>query len=157
LKLSRGEDTPADKLPRELPETDIKQDDCIARKWYFWCMLNHSAMTNFIMAYNMGLFNTLSNHMVYIYGWTDEQKTLHYSLINSLPMAVAAIFCLFAGKLADKYGRRRLLMCSYWLAILGNGLTLIANTGTLHAGKKAAKIKLNPDKFVLLTSIEFFS
>lgn len=139
MKLTRGGDSPIDKLPRELPEAAITQGDCISRKWYFWLMINHSAMSNFIMAYNMGLFNTLSNHMIYIYNWTDEQKTLHYSLINSLPMALAAIICLFAGKLADKYGRRRLLMCSYWLAILGNALTLIANTGTLHAGNTSTK------------------
>lgn len=48
-------------------------------------MVNHAAFTDFILAYNMGLFNTLADHMTYIYNWTDEEKTLHYSLINSLP------------------------------------------------------------------------
>jgi len=51
----------------------------------FWIMINHAAFTDFLLSYNVGLFNTLGDHMVYIYNWTEEEKTLHYSLINSLP------------------------------------------------------------------------
>lgn len=57
----------------------------LKNSFIFWLMVNHAAFTDFILAYNIGLFNTLADHMNYIYGWTEEEKTLHYSLINSLP------------------------------------------------------------------------
>lgn len=97
-------------------------------------MVNHAAFTDFLLAYNMGLFNTLADHMNYIYNWTEEEKTLHYSLINSLPQAVAAIVALFAGGWAARFGRRKMLIILFFIAMVGNAITLIADTAALHIG-----------------------
>ncbi|KAL4431526.1 hypothetical protein ABPG74_017231 [Tetrahymena malaccensis] len=107
----------------------------LKNKLMFWFMVNHAAFTDFLLAYNMGLFNTLSDHMNYIYGWTDDEKTLQYSLINSLPQAVAAIVSLFAGGWAARFGRRRMLIILFVVALIGNAITLIANTGALLIGR----------------------
>lgn len=48
-------------------------------------MVNFAALSNFLIGYNIGLFNTLGGHLSYIYGWTNSEATLNLTLINSLP------------------------------------------------------------------------
>lgn len=51
----------------------------------FVLKIMHGAFTCFVVAYNMGIFNTLYDHVDYIYDWNEDEKLLNYSLLNSLP------------------------------------------------------------------------
>ncbi|EAS03176.2 MFS transporter (macronuclear) [Tetrahymena thermophila SB210] len=103
--------------------------------WLFALKIMHGAFTCFTIAYNMGVFNTLFDHVGYIYSWNEDEKLLNYSLLNSIPQAFAAFVSLFAGRLSAKFGRRKMLIFTFYLAILGNGITLIADTFALQFGR----------------------
>ncbi|EGR29453.1 major facilitator superfamily protein, putative [Ichthyophthirius multifiliis] len=115
-------------------DNDQKQLHQISR-FVFYFMIFHASFTNVLMAYHIGLFNNLSDHLDYIYSWNLEQKILYISLINSLPQFVAAIIALFGGKWAQKHGRRKLLIIFNYISVLGTGVTLIKHTYALVAGR----------------------
>lgn len=97
-------------------------------------MVNFASLSNFLIGYNFGLFNTLGDHLQYVYGWTDSEKTLNLTLVNSLPQGVAAIVCLFIGGLSASYGRRKMLIFTAIAALFGCTITLINNTTALILG-----------------------
>lgn len=106
----------------------------LRNSFMFWLHMNHAGLSDFLMAYNLGMFNTLDSYMMTIFDWNESEKTTYISLISSLPMLVAAIVCLFIGSFAEKYGRRKVLMFTLVIAMVGNSITLIQNTIALIIG-----------------------
>jgi len=87
------------------------------------------------MAYYIGNFNTMLNHLPYIFNWQGPDIDLYINLINSLPQVTAAISSFFAGRLATEYGRRKFLMACALITSFGSILTIIQSTIALIIGR----------------------
>jgi len=87
----------------------------------------------FFFDYNLSIFNSL---LVYLqnYIFPDASSGI-ITFIASAPIITAAIAALFSGPLAKKIGRRKVMMISDLLAIIGVVLTLFASLPVMIIGR----------------------
>jgi SP family xylose:H+ symportor-like MFS transporter len=114
--------------------SDRKSDDTNYRLGLLNKLTITATLASFICGYQIGVINTCLENVAETLGWGDRKLTM--ISVNSAIMPIGAIFGAFAaGKLANSLGRRKALLVTNIISIIGCGLNVVPFDATFSIGR----------------------
>lgn len=109
--------------------------DLKINKGHLYFLTFITSTTTFYIGYNMGVFDTMEEHVAELFGWSSKVKLLYLTLITTLMPVGAALGAFLSGLMTNKYGRRKSLIYIDFIGMLGCIFTLFQNTLAIMAGR----------------------
>eukprot|EP01016_Furgasonia_blochmanni_P047336 TRINITY_DN6946_c0_g1_i1.p1 TRINITY_DN6946_c0_g1~~TRINITY_DN6946_c0_g1_i1.p1 ORF type:complete len:517 (+),score=95.53 TRINITY_DN6946_c0_g1_i1:77-1627(+) len=95
----------------------------------------NATLGSFFMGYALGVFNTCQDNVADLYGWTKEEQSYYIGLISAMVPVGAAAGAITSGSLSNYYGRKRSMVITDILSIVGVLLTLPLSLAALMIGR----------------------
>ncbi|CAG9315744.1 unnamed protein product [Blepharisma stoltei] len=93
-----------------------------------------ASIGSFLFGYNIGVFNSMQPNVSASLDWGGDEK-LYISIISTL-MPFGALFgAIYGGQAAEKLGRRKSMIFSDILVIIGSLIFIFPSTTTLGVGR----------------------
>jgi len=99
-----------------------------------WKMCLTASLGSFIFGYNLGVFTSIHDPVASTLDWGSDKDTWITVMSAIMPFG-AMISAVFSGPISNRIGRRRTLMLSNFVTLLGAGIIVIPFTVTFGIGR----------------------
>ena len=99
-----------------------------------WKMCLTASLGSFMLGYNIGVINSTLDVLATIFDWKDDKYILDAVMTGIMPLG-AMFSAIFAGSVSSRIGRRKILMVSNLITLLGAVVTIIPFTITFGIGR----------------------
>ena len=99
-----------------------------------WKMCLNASLGSFIFGYNIGVFSSTQDPVISSIGWESDSE-YYTSMLGSLMPFGAMISAVFAGPISNRIGKRRTIMISNLVTLLGAGIISIPFIYTFAIGR----------------------
>ena len=101
-----------------------------------WAIVITSTLGMFVFGYLLSVINTVQSFLsVVVFKWDKETTVTYTSLLHSLVPIGAAVGAFAGGALARKVGRRKAMLITDFICLIGILLTLLESINVMLAGR----------------------
>lgn len=99
-----------------------------------WGLALHIVISGFLFCYTLGVFNSCAKNVGESLNWGDMQDT--YTTVFSAIVPVGALLgAMITGNVMNHYGRRKCVMMTDVLFMIGSGIIIIPTTASFGIGR----------------------